>query len=60
MGESKDITDQIYDILIDKLHEMGYEDISTNANNLIVDLIDVGREIEDLLAEAIKIIEHNQ
>ena len=41
MGEAKDITDQIYESLMERLDEMGYENISTTANNLIVDLFAV-------------------
>lgn len=59
MGEMKDITDLIYEELINRLDEMGYEKISSTANNKIVDLIDVGSNVEDLIEEAIKIIKNN-
>lgn len=59
MGEGKDITDSIYESLMARLDDMGYEKISRTANNLIVDLIDVGSDIEELLPKAIEIIENN-
>lgn len=59
MGEGKDMTDQIYDSLMSELAEIGYENISTKANNLIVDLIDVGKEVKELIPEAINIIKNN-
>ncbi|MCQ2013822.1 hypothetical protein [Clostridium butyricum] len=61
MGDFKEINDQIYDDLIDRLSEEGYDDISASANNKIVDLIDAQYEdpdlFEELVQKAINIIE---
>jgi hypothetical protein len=59
MGEAKDLTDQIYEDLMDRLEEEGYSIISTTANNKIVDIIDAGSSVDDLLPRAIEIIKEN-
>lgn len=61
MGEQKYINDQIYDKLIVRLSEEGYDNILPGANNAIVDLIDAQYEdsnlFEELVKDAIEIIE---
>lgn len=56
MGEFKEINDKIYEQLIDRLSEEGYDNISSEDNNKIVDLIDSCKTIEELVIEAINIL----
>ncbi|HAR86521.1 MAG TPA: hypothetical protein DCR69_12390 [Clostridium sp.] len=56
MGEFKDINDRIFYDLLDRLEELGYENITTKAHNEIVDLIDAHCTVEGLIPEAIEII----
>lgn len=56
MGEFKEINDKIYEQLIDRLSEEGYDNISSKDNNEIVDLIDSCKTIEELVIEAINIL----
>ena len=64
MGDFKDINDQIYDNLMERLSDEGYDDISTDSNNAIVDLIDAQYEdpdlFEELVNKAIEIIKDDQ
>lgn len=58
MGEYKDINDSIYERLMLDLEELGYDNISDNLKNKIVDLIDCqeGEAYRQLLNEIIKIL----
>lgn len=61
MGEFKDINDSIYNKLIERLEEEGYENITHNVNhNKIVNLIDSSQNeyeaFEELVENAIKIL----
>ncbi|MGL5713678.1 MAG: hypothetical protein ACRCXT_24040 [Paraclostridium sp.] len=62
MGEFKDINDSIYDRLIERLEDEGYEDIDSNKikHDEIVELIDSRQteydEFEKLVKNAIEIL----
>ncbi|MBM7615442.1 hypothetical protein [Alkaliphilus hydrothermalis] len=62
MGEFKDRMDQLYDNLMDRLAEEGYEDITNSANNAIVDLmqdyqLEDAKAFNELVNDSKKIIE---
>ena len=54
MGDFKTINDQIYDKLMERLSDEGYDNISASANNAIVALIDAQYEDSDLFEELVK------
>lgn len=58
MGDFKDINDGIYDRLIQRLEEEGYEDITVEQNNSIVDCIN-GQEDSEAFEDLVNYVKTN-